>query len=210
MKFKTLYEVGFTDLVSVIPPNAELSAMSKIQADQAGKAPGRQNAQGTWGGYGWQDYTPTPNDVERWDRSHANIGLKASKYPAVDIDVVNEGLARVIGDMAVKALGKAPMRIGRYPKRLFMYRTDEKIGRMQVRFRDGRGVEQLVEFLGDGQQYVIAGIHPITKEPYSLDVDLEARGPAGLKKVTREKIERFFADLTETLEMMGCQIIHAD
>lgn len=210
MKFKTLYEIGFTDLVSVIPPNAELSAMSKIQADQAGKAPGRQNAQGTWGGYAWQDYVPTSNDVERWDRSHANIGLKASKYPAVDIDVVNEGLARVIGDMAVKALGKAPMRIGRFPKRLFMYRTDEKIGRMQVRFRDDRGVEQLVEFLGDGQQYVIGGIHPITKEPYSLDVDLTQRGPAGLKKVTREKIEQFFADLTETLEMMGCEIIHAD
>lgn len=210
MKFKTLYEIGFTDLVSVIPPNAELSAMSKIQADQAGKAPGRQNAQGTWGGYGWQDYTPTANDVERWDRSHANIGLKASKYPAVDIDVVNEGLARVIGDMAVKALGKAPIRIGRYPKRLLMYRTDDKIGRMQVRFRDSMGVEQLVEFLGDGQQYVIAGIHPITKEPYSLDVDLEVRGPAGLKLVTREGIEKFFADLTETLEMMGCEIIHAD
>jgi len=45
MKFKTLYEIGFTDLVSVIPPNAELSAMSKIQADQAGKAPGRQMPQ---------------------------------------------------------------------------------------------------------------------------------------------------------------------
>lgn len=210
MKFKTLYEAGFKDLVSVIPPNAELSAMSKIQADQAGKAPGRQNAQGTWGGYGWQDYTPTPNDVERWDRSHANIGLKASKFPAVDIDVVNEGLARVIGDMAAKALGKAPTRIGRYPKRLLMYRSDEKIGKMQVRFKDGMGVEQLVEFLGDGQQYVIAGIHPITREPYSLDVDLTIKGPSGLKLVTREKIETFFADLAETLEMMGCEIIHAD
>jgi P4 family phage/plasmid primase-like protien len=210
MKFKALYEAGFKDLVSVIPPNAELSAMSKIQADQAGKAPGRQNAQGTWGGYGWQDYTPTPNDVERWDRSHANIGLKASNYPAVDIDVVNEGLARVIGDMAVKALGKAPMRIGRFPKRLLMYRTEERIGRMRVRFKDGMGVEQLVEFLGDGQQYVIGGIHPITREPYSLDVDLEARGPACLKKVTKGKVEQFFADLTETLEMMGCEIIHAD
>ena len=210
MKFKTLYEAGFQDLVSVIPPNAELSAMSKIQADQAGKAPGRQNAQGTWGGYGWQDYTPTPNDVERWDRSHANIGLKASKFPAVDIDVVNEGLARVIGDMAAKALGKAPTRIGRYPKRLLMYRSDEKIGKMQVRFKDGMGVEQLVEFLGDGQQYVIAGIHPITREPYSLDVDLTIKGPSGLKLVTREKIETFFADLAETLEMMGCEIIHAD
>jgi len=78
MKFQTLYKIGFTDLVSVIPPNAELSAMSKIQADQAGKAPGRLNAQGTWGGYGWQDYTPTANDGERWGRSHANIGLQAS------------------------------------------------------------------------------------------------------------------------------------
>jgi putative DNA primase/helicase len=208
--FKKLYDSGFKELVSVIPPSAPLSEMSKIAADQAGKAPGRQNAQGTWGGYAWQDYTPTSNDIERWDRSHANIGLKAGRYPALDIDVVNEQLANVIGNMAVKALGKAPLRIGRFPKRLLMYRTDENIGRMRLRFRDGKGVEQLVELLGEGQQYVIAGIHPVTREPYSLDQDITVRGPRCLRKVTRERVETFFADLVDTLEMAGCEIIHAD
>lgn len=208
--FRKLYEAGFKELVSVIPPNAPLSEMSKITADQAGKAPGRINAQGTWGGYNWQDYTPTPNDIERWDRSNANIGLKAAGYPALDIDVVNEVLARTIGDMAVRALGPAPIRIGRFPKRLLMYRSDEPIGRMRIRFVDSKGVEQLVEFLGDGQQYVIAGIHPITREPYSLDTDLTERGPKGLRKVTKEKVEEFFNDLAEMLEMMGCEIKHAD
>lgn len=208
--FKKLYDSGFKELVSVIPPSAPLSEMSKIAADQAGKAPGRQNAQGTWGGYAWQDYTPTSNDIERWDRSHANIGLKAGRYPALDIDVVNEQLANVIGNMAVKALGKAPLRVGRFPKRLLMYRTDENIGRMRLRFRDGKGVEQLVELLGEGQQYVIAGIHPVTREPYSLDQDITVRGPRCLRKVTRETIETFFADLVDTLEMAGCEIIHAD
>lgn len=210
LTFKKLYDAGFKELVSVIPPAAPLSEMSKIAADQAGKAPGRQNAQGTWGGYAWQDYTPTANDIERWDRAHANIGLKAGRYPALDIDVVNEQLARIIADMAFKALGKAPLRVGRYPKRLLMYRTDEHIGRMRLRFRDGKGIEQLVELLGEGQQYVIAGIHPVTREPYSLDQDITARGPRCLRKITREDVEKFFADLVETLEMTGCEIIHAD
>lgn len=210
LTFKKLYEAGFKELVSVIPPAAPLSELSKIAADQAGKAPGRQNAQGTWGGYAWQTYDPTPNDIERWDRSHANIGLKAGKYPALDIDVVNESLARIIADMATKALGAAPLRVGRAPKRLLMYRTDDAIGRMRLRFRDGKGVEQLVELLGDGQQYVIAGVHPVTKEPYTLDQDITARGPRCLRKVGREQVEKFFADLVETLEMTGCEIIHAD
>jgi len=210
LTFKKLFDAGFKDLVSVIPPAAPLSEMSKIAADQAGKAPGRQNAQGTWGGYAWQDYVPTANDIERWDRSRANIGLKAGKYPALDIDVVNESLARIIGDMAVKRLGKAPLRVGRFPKRLLMYRTDEPIGRMRLRFKDGKGVEQLVELLGDGQQYVINGVHPVTREPYTLDQDISVRGPRCLRKVTRERVEQFFADLVDTLEMTGCEIIHAD
>lgn len=210
LTFKKLFDAGFTDLVSVIPPGAPLSEMSKIAADQAGKAPGRENAQGTWGGYAWQGYTPTANDIERWDRSRANIGLKASKFPALDIDVVNESLARIIADMATKALGKAPLRIGRAPKRLLMYRTEEHIGRMRLRFKDGKGVEQLVELLGDGQQYVIAGVHPVTREPYTLDQDISVRGPRCLRKVGRTQVEKFFADLVETLEMTGCEIIHAD
>ncbi|CAB4139141.1 COG3378 Phage associated DNA primase [uncultured Caudovirales phage] len=210
LTFKKLYDAGFKELVSVIPPAAPLSEMSKIAADQAGKAPGRINAQGTWGGYAWQTYDPTPNDIERWDRSRANIGLKAGKYPALDIDVVNESLARIIGDMATKALGAAPVRIGRYPKRLLMYRTDDQIGRMRLRFRDGKGVEQLVELLGEGQQYVIAGVHPVTKEPYTLDQDISVRGPRCLRKVGKDQVEKFFADLVETLEMTGCEIIHAD
>lgn len=210
LTFKKLYDAGFKELVSVIPPAAPLSEMSKIAADQAGKAPGRINAQGTWGGYAWQTYDPTPNDIERWDRSRANIGLKAGKYPALDIDVVNESLARIIGDMATKALGAAPVRVGRYPKRLLMYRTDDQIGRMRLRFRDGKGVEQLVELLGEGQQYVIAGVHPVTKEPYTLDQDISVRGPRCLRKVGKDQVEKFFADLVETLEMTGCEIIHAD
>ena len=210
LTFRKLYDSGFKDLVSVIPPSAPLSEMSKIAADQAGKAPGRQNVQGTWGGYAWQDYSPSANDIERWDRSRANIGLKAGRYPALDIDVVNEGLSSIIAGMAVKALGAAPLRIGRYPKRLLMYRTDEAIGRMRLRFRDGKGVEQLVELLGDGQQYVVGGIHPVTREPYSLDQDITARGPRCLRQITRDQVEKFFADLVETLEMTGCEIIHAD
>lgn len=210
LTFKNLYASGFKELVSVIPPNAPMSEMSKITAEQAGKAPGRQNAQGTWGGYAWQGYDPTEGDIERWDRSGANIGLKAGRYPALDIDVVNNSLAQIIHDMALKALGRAPVRVGRFPKRLLMYRCDEQIGRMRIRFIDGKGVEQLIELLGDGQQYVVAGVHPVTREPYTLDTDISAGGPEALTKVSVAQVEAFFMDVAEIIEMSGCQIIHAD
>ena len=54
-------------------------------------------------------------------------------------------------------------RIGRPPKRAFLFRTEEPFKKITVNFlaRNGGETEKL-EFLGDGQQVVVVGIHPDT------------------------------------------------
>lgn len=205
--FKALWAAGIRELVCVLPPTARLSPQSKISPNSRGKSPGRPNGSGTWGGYHWQTYSPTAGDVIEWQKAGANVGLHAARYPAIDIDVTREDIADTIHAEARRAFGDAPVRVGRAPKRLLMFRTGAPFPKMQMRFRMD-GVEHLVELLGAGQQYVVGGIHPATNEPYSLDTD-----PADLldrmPTLTREAATAWFEELAGTLEMLGAEIVHS-
>lgn len=204
--FQSLYESGIKELVCVLPPNARLSPKSKIAPASRGKSPGKPNSFGEWSGYPWQGHQPTLRDILTWTKHGANVGLQAAHYPAIDIDVTNPEIADLIEAEAVRCLGPAPVRIGRAPKRLLMYWTAEPFPKMQLRFTV-EGVEHLVELLGNGQQYVIGGIHPATLEPYTIDRPAaELKG--ALRAVTREAATSFFEGLADTLEMMGCEIVH--
>ena len=63
--------------------------------------------------------------------------------------------------------GRLLMRIGLPPKRAFLFRTDEPFKKITINFtvRDGAKAEKL-ELLCDGQQVVVDGIHPDTRQPY--------------------------------------------
>ena len=58
------------------------------------------------------------------DRLDANIGLRSTFFPAIDIDVYEEDLAEVRGISNI-CFRKIPQRIGMPPKRLLIYRTEE-------------------------------------------------------------------------------------
>lgn len=197
----TLFEKGYTELVSVIPPGANLSPQSKIKPDSRGKVPGRRGQFG-WGGYPWQGNPCTLADADRMDRDHANIGLAAASFPALDIDCTDDGLASIVEKVALEIFGPAPQRIGRFPKRLLVYRTTEPFGRMRLWIKHA-GTQHLVEMLGQGQQYVIAGIHPATGEPYKWDRDLPE--PGALSEVNKDDVEAFFAKLEAEIEFLGCE-----
>jgi P4 family phage/plasmid primase-like protien len=201
MKATELYKAGYSDLVSVIPPGANLSPQSKVKPDSRGKAPGRRGPQG-WAGYPWQSAPTTLRDAEVMETNKANVGLAAARFPALDIDCTDEGLALIVEKVAVEILGKAPQRIGRFPKRLLMYRTDEPFARMRLWVKLA-GKQHLVEMLGQGQQFVIEGIHPATLEPYKWDQDLPA--PDALATVDRGIVENFFDRLVEEIEFLGCE-----
>lgn len=209
MTAKKLYQNGYTDLVSVIPPGAELSPLSKVKPESAGKAPGRKNAQGRWVGYGWQNEECTEAAAEQMDLDKANIGIKAGTFPGVDIDCTDETLSKMIGELAIQHLGPAPVRIGQAPKRLLMYHTDVPFGRMRIWFRVAEK-QHLVEVLGEGQQYVVSGIHPRTQKPYKWSWNEHERlypiiKPTKLTTITQEAVAAFLEAVAEELELMDIQ-----
>jgi hypothetical protein len=191
-----LYTAGFTDLVSVIPPGAVLTPTSKIPQGSTGKAPGRRLPTGLWAGYHWQKAQHTLEEVRSWATAGANVGMRADRFPSVDIDCLDEGLASIIEDAAISILGPAPVRYGRRPKKLLVYRTDVPFGRMRLLI-ERAGAQHLVEILGVGQQYLVHGIHPTTLRPYEWEGDRTFP----LTTITREQAEHFLTELTGLLEL---------
>lgn len=155
-----LFDAGYLDLVSVIPPGAQLVPSSKISQKLCGKIPGRRHPSGLWAGYDWRKHVATIEDVQQWYVDGANVGLRATRFPGVDIDCTDPTLVRMIEDAVVGQLGPAPVRIGRAPKRLLLYKTDTPFSRMRLWIDTPKNGQHLVEILGDGQQYLVHGTHP--------------------------------------------------
>lgn len=189
-----LFRLGYTHLVKIIPPNARISPTSKIEPEMRGKVPGKWSSSG-WVGYDWRAAPPvTADDIERW--SDAGVGIRTDSFPAVDIDCTDATLTGVIRHRAVELLGLAPERVGRPPKTLLLYRTAEPFGRMRLWIG-----EHLVEVLGDGQQFVAGGIHPVTGKPYQWPLGLL---PADdLTEITRQDAEAFLSALAADADMLG-------
>lgn len=189
-------KLGYSDLICVTPPGAKISPQSKLRAEDCGKVPGLRGQNG-WYGYDWMKYpAPSATIVAGWQRDGANLGLRAAHFPAVDIDCTDPALAGVIEQLAVAHLGLAPKRVGRAPKALLVYRTKQPFGRMRLWIG-----EHLIEVLGDGQQYVVNGTHPVTGKAYEWPWGVIPA--ADLMEITRDDVEAFLTAAQETLEAFG-------
>ena len=196
-----LFEQGYADLVSVIPPGATLSPLSKIPASSIGKIPGHRLSTGAWAGYDWRRHVPTAADVRRWCvLDHASVGLRSGSFPGVDIDCLDPDLAALIENTAIRTLGPAPIRVGRAPKRLLMYRTDEPFAKMRLWIKTIAGEDHLVEILGAGQQYLVHGVHPVTQLPYRWLSDVPAA--SDLTPITREQAKTFLDQLAAAIDAL--------
>lgn len=196
---EALFTAGRTDLISVIPPGGQLQPSSKISPSQVGKIPGRRGSNGLWAGYNWRAAAHTVEDVQQWQRDGANVGLRADRFPGVDIDCTDESLAGMIQNCAIATLGDAPVRVGLAPKRLLMYSTDVPFGRMRLWIKKGE-TSHLVEILGSGQQYLVYGTHPKTLRPYAWD-----ENPASfmLTPITVDQARAFLDELERIFHEVG-------
>lgn len=193
-----LYQAGFKDLVSVIPPGATISKTSSLTDQALGKIPGVRKRDGTWVGYDWlKAAQPTEAEVAKWDKWGANIGLKGTHFPALDIDVDNPKLSLGIETLASRFFGDAPVRLSRGSRRLLMLSTSEPFGRVAATLTY-LGKESLVEFLGDGRQYLVAGTHP-SGASYEWQ-DPWIPGDVSLPPVNRGIALEFLEYLKEKLE----------
>ena len=87
-------------------------------------------------------------------------GVGENPVYAVDIDVTDQDFNKLIGSNFDAA---APVRVGKYPKRVLLFRGPAGLRKITSA---GYDVGKL-ECLGDGQQFVAFGIHPVTKKEYS-------------------------------------------
>lgn len=113
-------------------------------------------------------------DIELWreERPAAqNTGALTRNNPTFDIDVMDASVAdrieAIIREHA--ADGEILVRYGREPKRAIPFRLGgEPFKKIRTPiFIDVNGDENKVEVLSDGQQFVVAGIHPDTSKPYT-------------------------------------------
>lgn len=113
---------------------------------------------------GWQEIAINEAQVRKWVREvpNAGVGLRTGQLVGIDIDVLDPDIAHQMGRIVEDRLGSTPMRVGRWPKRLYLARTNLPFAKQTIR---------KLEILGLGQQFVAFGIHPDTQKPYYWATD---------------------------------------
>ena len=127
-------------------------------------------------GLGWQRTDADPAMMATW---HApNTGALAARTPGADIDIMSPEAAEACEEV-IRALfddrGTILVRTGLAPKRLIPFRASAPFSKITILLKAPNAKEgdepDKLEFLGEGQQYVIDGIHPDTGRPYAWHGD---------------------------------------
>ncbi len=176
--FLTFSALGYgpTRLLPVIPPGVPISPRSSLhkrvgtEQDPRGKTPGVKNRVGEWHSFDWVPYEADTADLERWHAMGAGVGIKTGHgLIAIDADTTDADEARIIRDVIEERLGRLPVRVGRYPKALYLCRVEGDYRYTRVDFgarRPNGSFERRVEILSAGRQFVAHGVHPTTGQPY--------------------------------------------
>lgn len=164
----------------------------------------------------WVQFDPTRDTVRKMATNGFaghGVGLLTGKAGAtgvailgVDIDTRHEALSRSVSDWCRTHIGLGVERVGKAPKSLLVYRGPVGLAKVTspLFFSPGhigdKAYSHRLEILGDGQQFVLMGIHPDTGKPYEhgdfFDRTLDQIDPAHLTEITPEQIQdlvRFFA-----------------
>lgn len=187
--------------VPITVPGRTISPNSQLKQHHLGKVPGVCNSDGSQSGLrGWEEKTTTVADAKKYGLWGAGIGLQASRFPGLDIDVENEAWAAKVQGLAEEMLGLAPVRRRQgSPRRLLVYRRaegHEPIRKRRLAWVDASRTKHAVELLGHGQQYVIEGQHPKGgRYEWQEGNSLFDAGPDNLAEISADMIEAFFAEL---------------
>jgi len=122
----------------------------------------------------WQKLADASEDeIELWERIYpraGNTGILTKFAPAFDIDIKDPEAAAAVERLVSERFEGFPVRFGQAPKRAVLFRTDAPFAKIKYVFGEPDTPEkdcEKLEFMGDGQQLVIDGIHPVTHQPYS-------------------------------------------
>lgn len=151
---------------------------------------------------GWQNVKANARTVSNWlSNGHANsgVGILTKHTPAIDLDIYDKSMAEKVEKLCIDRFGAMPVRIGKAPKRLLVFRTDEPFKKMKTgKFEDEWKDQHEVEILGDGQQFVAYAIHKDTGMPYRWTTEEEpANTPVdSLPLLTAEDMKSLIDEVT--------------
>jgi Bifunctional DNA primase/polymerase, N-terminal len=125
----------------------------------------------------WQKQNDTTeHEIEFWSRMHPaaqNTGILTRLTPTLDIDICDPYAAAAVERLVrdrFEDKGRILVRFGNAPKRCIPFQTIESFPKILRLLGDAdtpvKDCERL-EFLCDGQQVVVDGVHPDTGKPYS-------------------------------------------
>jgi bifunctional DNA primase/polymerase-like protein len=116
----------------------------------------------------------TAEEIAQWEKlwpTARNTGILTQHTPALDIDILNQEAAKGVEELARERFGERGcflVRIGLAPKRIVLLRTDKPFEKISANLIAPNGdTKQKIEILADGQQAIVFGTHPETRNPYS-------------------------------------------
>jgi putative DNA primase/helicase len=159
---------------------------------------------------GWESMKVDAAQVSSWGmlyRQALNIGIRTQYTPAVDIDVYDADMVRIIEAALLKYLpqDKAILRrVGQAPKRLIPFQCLTPFKKCAIKFTSPDGTSHKVEVLCDGQQFISEGWHPDTGEPYAWMGDkLVDILPTRLPQLNEAIAHKFLADVQRVVIAKG-------
>ena len=157
---------------------------------------------------GWQQKIDTnPDEIRLLTRSYTyalNTGVLTKFTPCIDIDLLNEDAAKAVEDLARERFeerGYFLVRIGKAPKRAILFRTNDPFPKCSLALVAPNGdTTQKIQVLADGQQVVVAGVHPETHKDYVWHGGTLTEIPRGeLPYISAEEAQQFLKDATALL-----------
>jgi uncharacterized protein (DUF927 family) len=158
----------------------------------------------------WQTRDRTnPDEIRLWSATllHAlNTGILTRFTPCLDADLFDPDAAEAVEQLVRDRFGEhgsVLSRVGRPPRRAFPFRTDIPFPKIKCLFGELDTPEkdcEKLEFLCDGQQLVVDGIHPETRQPYywpSGSVGEIRHGD--LPFISSDEAKQLVADIVELL-----------
>jgi hypothetical protein len=114
----------------------------------------------------------TPEQIDMWSKTWPdarNTGALTRNMPTLDADILDPDAVRTIEEHVrehYEERGYVLPRVGKPPKCAIPFRTEEPFKKIVANVIAPNGNAEKIEFLADGEQVVIDGIHPDTGQPY--------------------------------------------
>lgn len=182
-------------LPAVMDPDAKPTAGSSLRAGALAKVPSMLNSGGLAHGFHqWPTKQSTAAEVAQWAEQPAlGICLQSRNVQAIDVDIDDADTAAAVEDFIIGCLfGRLPKRArASSPRFVLAFRldTDGKPPRKRT-IKTAHGV---IEFLGDGNQFLVAGRHK-SGDRYEWDGGL----PDTIPSLSLNHFEYVWSELVET------------